>query len=258
MSEYGYSSWLNDDEPDTAPVSTLAPAPSEERPESAGPVVTDIDELVEAGFTPDIDPLVDENELNIPGADAEAAPVATIPDALAAREQDTTLKPRFKGHSPLNEMVRKDWIKLIEAHPDNFDALLFRPDPEDIAEVDEESGIEGQSFTELNNNQRDLRYADPELVKVLDCPDERDTFQAVDADGEQDGLSDEIQLLRIAAEGVAVGSIITWNEEMASGELAQRWWYVHRIFSLGTQHVGSLYYCIPARNLDSTAGGKVQ
>ncbi|ELY2957435.1 phage tail protein [Cronobacter sakazakii] len=80
----------------------------------------------------------------------------------------------------------------------------------------------------------------------------------MDADGEQDGLSDEIQVLRIAAQGVSVGSILTWNEEMASGALAQRWWYVHRIFSLGTQHVGSLYYCIPARNLDSTAGGKVQ
>lgn len=250
--EYGYASWLNDDDPTPAPSPAVVPPPA--KPEDAAPVATNIDELVEV--TPVADADAEELLLDVP--DADAAPIATLPESLAARSQDTSLKPRFKGHSPLNNMVRQDWIKLIQIHPDNFDALLFRPDPLDVGDVDDDTGIEGPSFTELNNNQRDLSYSEPEAVKVLDCPDERESFEAVDADGEQDGLSDEIQVLRIAAQGVSVGSILTWNEEMASGALAQRWWYVHRIFSLGTQHVGSLYYCIPARNLDSTAGGKVQ
>lgn len=236
-----YDHWLDDED------QPVIIAPQSDQP--APPAVTELDEA----FTP---APVEEPD-DVPHQDDDEPDAASLPSALAGRAQDTSLKPRFKGHAPLNNTVRKDWIKVIELDPDNFDALLFRPDPEDVGEVDEETGLEGQSFTEINNNQRDLRYQDPVTVKVIDCPDDRDSFQTVDADGEQDGLSDEIQLLRIAAEGVSVGSILTWNEEMASGKLAQRWWYVHRIFSFGTQHVGSLYYCIPARNLDATEGGKV-
>lgn len=247
-----FDEWLDDEQPEpAAPVDYQVVQP-EDNDEITPPAATDMDQLVEGDTAAPYPP--EEVYFDEPDA-PETEAVAALPGALAARDQDTSLKPRFKGHSPLNTMVRKDWMKLIDLHPDNFDALLFRPDPEDVGEVDEESGIESPSYTELNNNQRDLRYLDPVLVKVLDCPDERDSFQAVDSDGEQDGLGDELQLLRIAAENVSIGSILTWNEEMASGKLAQRWWYVHRIFSLGTQHVGSLYYCIPARNIDSTEGG---
>lgn len=250
-----FDEWFDDTKQvQAAPVSPAVVQP-EVVDELTPPAITDMDELVEVDIATPTQP--EETYFDDQGS-PDSAPVATLPGALATRDQDTTLKPRFKGHSPLNAMVRKDWMKLIDLHPDNFDALLFRPDPEDVGEVDEESGIEAPSYTELNNNQRDLRYLDPVLVKVLDCPDERDSFQAVDSDGEQDGLSDELQLLRIAAEGVSIGSILTWNEEMASGALAQRWWYVHRIYSLGTQHVGSIYYCIPARNMDTTEGGIVK
>lgn len=237
-----YDHWLDDeDQPDVLIHQPTEPAQPTEPDQ---PVAT----VLEETFTPAPGEVPEVPEIE---------PDATLPPALADRAQDTSLKPRFKGHTPLNMTVRKDWIRVIELDPDNFDALLFRPDPEDVGEVDEDTGLEGPSFTEISNNQRDLRYLDPVVVQVLDCPDDRESFQAVDADGEQDGLSEEIQLLRIAAEGVSVGSILTWNEEMASGKLAQRWWYVHRIFSFGTQHVGSLYYCIPARNLDTTEGGKV-
>jgi hypothetical protein len=250
-----FDEWLNDTKPVTVtPVSSAVIQP-EETTEVTPPAITDMDELVEVDIAAPQQP---EETLFDEIGSTESAPVAALPGELATRDQDISLKPRFKGHSPLNSMVRLDWMKLIELHPDNFDALLFRPDPEDVGEVDEESGIEGPSYTELNNNQRDLRYLDPVPVKVLDCPDERDSFQVVDSDGEQDGLSDELQLLRIAAENVSIGSILTWNEEMASGKLAQRWWYVHRIYSFGTQHVGSLYYCIPARNMDTTEGGIVK
>lgn len=239
-----YAHWLDDEDQTVA----IPHQPAE----SIQPVVTDLEEA----FTPAPN---DEPEAESDYSDdsADEPETANLPQSLAGRTQDTSLKPRFKGHAQLNITVHKDWIRVIELDPDNFDALLFRPAPEDVGEVDEATGLEGPSFTEINNNQRDLSYQEPVMVKVLDCPDDRDSFQAVDADGEQDGLSEEIQILRIAAEGVSIGSILTWNEEMASGKLARRWWYVHRIFSFGTQHVGSLYYCIPARNLDSTEGGKV-
>ncbi len=250
MSEYGYSHWLEDDAPQPVPPATT------DTPEIIPQLVAseeavDLDEIT-APAEPDFteEPALQDG--------TETAPTASLPNALSSRDQDTKLKPRFKSHSPLNQMVRKDWMKVIEASRDSFDALLFIPDPLDVGNVDDETGMEGPSFTELNNNQRDLQYQEPVLVKVLDCPDERESFQMVDTDGEQDGLGDEVQLLRIAAEGVSVGSILTWNEEMASGALAQRWWYVHRIYGYGTQHVGSLYYCIPARNMDTTEGGIVK
>nr|WP_225312436.1 hypothetical protein [Salmonella sp.]QBM91343.1 hypothetical protein NNIBIDOC_00010 [Salmonella sp.] len=56
-------------------------------------------------------------------------------------------------------------------------------------------------------------------------------------------------ILRIAANNVPVGSILEWNEEMVNGE-ARRWWCT--VFFLATQHVGSLYYRIPAVNFDTT------
>jgi hypothetical protein len=39
------------------------------------------------------------------------------------------------------------------------------------------------------------------------------------------------------------------------GNTVRRWWYVLRIYTLGTASVGSLYYLIPARNIDGSAEG---
>ncbi|EOZ2186382.1 phage tail protein [Enterobacter hormaechei] len=181
--------------------------------------------------------------------------VASLPASLAAREQNTKLKTRFNGHKQFNDQIRADWMLVIESSPDSFQALIYRPDVGTYGVIDDESGTE--SFTEIDNNQRPLTYQEPDIVYVLDNPDGRESFRAVDGDGEQDGLTDDVLVLRIAANNVPVGSILEWNEEMANGT-ARRWWYVHRIFSYGTQHVGSLYYCIPARNFDSTNGGHVQ
>ncbi|WGA68577.1 phage tail protein [Escherichia fergusonii] len=186
---------------------------------------------------------------------ADAPDVAPLPSSLANREQSTQLKTRYNGHKAFNDQIRSDWMLIIESSPDAFQALLYRPDVGTYGVVNDETGEE--SFTELDNNQRELTYQEPEIVYVLDNPDGRDSFHALDADGEQDGLTDDVLILRIAANNVPVGSILEWNEEMANG-VARRWWYVHRIFSYGTQHVGSLYYCIPARNFDTTQNGVIE
>lgn len=187
---------------------------------------------------------------------AESDPdVANLPAALAGREQNSMLKTRYNGHQAYNDQIRNDWMIIVESSPDAFQALLYRPDVGTYGVIDDESGEE--SFTELDNNQRELTYQEPVIVYVLDNPDGRESFHAINADGEQDGLTDDVLILRIADNNVPIGSILEWNEEMANGT-ARRWWYVHRIYSYGTQHVGSLYYCIPARNFDSTSGGVVQ
>ncbi|OKP01561.1 hypothetical protein [Xenorhabdus eapokensis] len=203
--------------------------------------------------------LVDWDEVQPPPPDTvtltehEAVPEkAALPLHLSTREQDVNLKPRYKGHSPLNDLVRQDWIKVIEDDPDNYDALLYRPVDEVSAKTNED-GFERADFTEFNNHQRELAYTDPQKVTVLDCPDERESFSAIDADGDQDGGTDDFLVIRAATTGVSVGSIFEWNEALSDGQLARRFWYVLRIFTYGTASVGSLYYCIPARNFSQSA-----
>ncbi|MDT0178130.1 phage tail protein [Enterobacter sp. BRE11] len=233
----------------------------QQNPTDSSSAATDLEASEEATPAPSADVATG----NADDADGDSAadhdPLsAALPDAIAGRDQSTVIKPRYKGHAAFNNMVRRDWIKAIESDYSAFQALLYLPDMNDVGEVDDETGFEKASFTELNNNQRTLSYqdVDPVVVTVLDCPDERESFQVLDADGEQDGFTDDVLILRIAAEGVPVGSILEWNEEMASGALARRWWYVHRIYGFGTQNVGSLYYCIPARNFDTTSNGRIE
>ncbi|WP_228863398.1 phage tail protein [Xenorhabdus sp. PB30.3] len=184
--------------------------------------------------------------------EAIAPDKAALPLHLSNKEPDVNLKPRYQGHSPLNDLVRLDWVKVIEEDPDNFDALLYRP-VEPIPAKVHEDGFELAAFTEFNNHQRELAYTDPQKVIVLDCPDERESFSAMDADGDQDGSTDDFLVIRAATTGVSVGSIFEWNEELSDGQLARRFWYVLRIFTYGTASVGSLYYCIPARNFTQSA-----
>lgn len=193
----------------------------------------------------------DDTDFTIPDAIAQPD-IAPLPSGIAERKPTPELRSRFKGHAPLNDQMRDDWMRLIELHQDSFQALLFRPANGTYGVVDEETDLE--SFTEINNNQRDLVYEEPEIVWVLDSPDGRDSFHVIDCDGEQDGIVDDVMVLRVASRNVTVGSILEWNEELSHG-VARRWWYVHRIFGYGTQHVGSLYYCIPARNFDMTVNG---
>ncbi|WP_053067814.1 hypothetical protein [Xenorhabdus khoisanae] len=184
----------------------------------------------------------------------DVAAQAVLPQHLSTREPDLNLSPRYRGHTPLNDLVRQDWIKMIEEDPDSYDALLYRP-RDDAPTKANDDGLEIPVFTEFNNHQRELSYTDPQKVKVLDCPDERESFTAVDSDGDQDGGIDDFLVIRAAATGVSIGSIFEWNEELSDGQLARRFWYVLRIFTYGTASVGSLYYCIPARNFSQSALG---
>lgn len=261
-----YDEFLNDTPPspreetrsETEQPATAAPA--EDVPDSSS-AATDLEAGSESATTsPDGAAAGGTDDADSSSSEDNDPLSAPLPDTLVAREQSAAIKPRFKGHAPFNNMVRRDWVKAIESDYSAFQALLYLPDMRDVGEVDDETGFEQPAFTELNNNQRTLSYqdADPAIVMVLDCPDERESFHVLDDGSEQDGLTDDVLILRIAAEGVPVGSILEWNEEMASGILARRWWYVHRIYGFGTQNVGSLYYCIPARNFDTTSNGRIE
>ncbi|HBM2815640.1 TPA: phage tail protein [Enterobacter hormaechei subsp. xiangfangensis] len=193
-----------------------------------------------------------DDDDDAPTARMTTPTVAPLASKLADRPVTKTMRSRYDGHAPVNDQVRADWMKIIEQDPFNFEALLYRPKEPIPTEIDQD-GIEVPLFTEINNNQQELDYEDPVTVTVIDCPDQRESFQVVDADGDQDGLTDDFLIIKAATTGVTMGSIFEWNEELMNGDVARRWWYVLRIYSYGTASVGSLYYCIPARNIQESA-----
>ncbi|GAL07926.1 phage protein [Photobacterium aphoticum] len=112
------------------------------------------------------------------------------------------------------------------------------------------SYYEDSPFSELDATQETLTYALPEPVVVVDCPDENESFMMMsDGDG-QLGEGELPLTLRIGREVVPEGAILEWVEEVTETENRRVWWYVQRAIGYGTANVGSLYICIPARNIE--------
>ncbi|WP_254446388.1 phage tail protein [Pantoea sp. CCBC3-3-1] len=178
----------------------------------------------------------------------------TVPDAITSRPASADLRTRFTGNKAFNDMVREDWIKAIQLNADAFDALLFRAQsPSEV--VINDDGFEATEAERIDPNQETLTYADPELVVVVDCPDEMAEFYAMNDSDENTGAGESALILRIAAHNITIGSILEWNEDLASGESIRRWWYVHRKFNYGTASVGTLYYCVPSRSYEGILNG---
>ena len=96
-----------------------------------------------------------------------------------------------------------DWMKVIRAQQDAFLALLFRPSNGTYELVDDETDL-----AEINNNQRNLIYEEPELVWVIDNPNGRESFQVIDGGGEQDGITDDVMVLRVASKNFTAQTTI--------------------------------------------------
>lgn len=156
-------------------------------------------------------------------------------------------KKRFQGHEPFNAILREDWIKAIKLSPDHFEASLYRP----VGEVqgDNNNYYQEETVTELDTHQDQLTYDDSELVAVLDCPDEQEHFFMMDANDGNLGESVEPLLLRIGAINIPLGSVLEWDEEIATGTRTV-WWYVHKAMGYGAANVGVLYACIPMRDFN--------
>ncbi|WP_413113427.1 hypothetical protein [Thaumasiovibrio sp. DFM-14] len=166
-------------------------------------------------------------------------------------------RDRFNGHDRLNSVVREDWIKAIAASPESWDALLYLPESkgDEPDKEPQESMYEDDIFGQADNHQDNLSYQVPFPVPVVDCPDEGgDGFMAVVAGGEALGEGEQPLLMRVGHADVPQGSVIEWNEKLASGESRRVWWYVHRSVVFGTTAVGALHYCIPCRSFDEETG----
>lgn len=157
---------------------------------------------------------------------------------------------RYNGHEAFNSMVREDWIKAIEQDPDRFQAYLYLPAAPEMIEPDGEE-YEPELIEELDTNQDTLTYLDPELVSLLDCPDEQEHFFGMDDEAETLSESEMPLMLRVArVPPPPVGSVLEWDEETAQGDRTV-WWYVHRNIAYGTAQVGALTVCIPMRDFNA-------
>lgn len=157
-------------------------------------------------------------------------------------------RARNSGHSPFNNMVRDDWRRLVESHPDAFDALLYTPG---ISLEVPDSGDEEALFGTLDRHQQAVTYQAPALISVLVGSQDDPLFSAMwdETDNQGAGDSDTITLL-LSPGLVPLGSIVEFEEETASGQNRRVWWYVHSIEAVGTAAVGALHVCIPCGDLE--------
>lgn len=160
-------------------------------------------------------------------------------------EDHPAMRPRYHRDRKFNETTKAHWIKFIERSPYRFDAILYRA--KSLQAIESPEGYETPEFGVIDINQADPEYHDPEPVAVLDSPSDSEVFAAMDSQGENAVDADSVLVLQIAAENVPVGSALEWVEDTADGKGRRVWWYVHRIFNLGTTASIPLYYCIPCR-----------
>jgi hypothetical protein len=156
-------------------------------------------------------------------------------------------RARFNGHSAYNSYMRDLWLKAIQMHPYRFDALLYRATTHQQNADDD--GHEEDPIITLDPNQDLLDYADPEVVCVVDTPDESEQFLSLVDGSDNTGIPETALILRVGAKNIPVGSILEWNESMVSGTV-RRWWYIQKIYNYGTANIGSLFFCVPCRTFE--------
>lgn len=156
-------------------------------------------------------------------------------------------RARNSGHSPLNDLVRDDWRRLVENHPDAFDVLIYMPG---VATVPQE-GDEEALFGSLDRHQQAVTYQEPALISALVAAQDDPFFSAMWDEGDGLGTGDGDTLILLLSAGVApLGSIVEFEEEIADGQNRRVWWYVHHVEVVGTAAVGARHTCIPCGDLE--------
>lgn len=159
-------------------------------------------------------------------------------------------KARNAGHAPLNNMIRDDWRRLIERHPDNFDVLIYLPKgTENTPETpDDETAL----FGTVDVHQQSIAYDLPQLGSALIAPLDDQYFAGMWSEKENTGVGGSDMLTVLLSAGQApVGSILEFTEETASGDNRLAWWYVYSVNVIGTASIGALHICIPCGDLES-------
>lgn len=159
----------------------------------------------------------------------------------------TNLKPRFDGHDELNDIIKQDWLDFVASHPDNYQALIYKPLVVDV--VAEEDGYEKPLFSQLDQNQQVLEYGDPDIVFVIDNSAELARYFSEDGESIISERDQPMGLL-INDDTVPVGTILEWEEVTGKDTRRRCWWYVQESQPFGTTKAGMIHYVIPCMDFD--------
>ena len=165
-------------------------------------------------------------------------------------------RARNSGHKPLNDQVREDWRKLVERHPDSFDALIYMPS---TTPQEPEEGEEKALFGTVDRQQEATVYDLPVPISVLEATSDDVAFDAQWDDPEHVGTGESGTLTLLLSAVIApMGSVIEFEEEQADGSNRRVWWYIHSVNAVGSAAVGALHVCIPCGDLEQDIAQAVQ
>lgn len=169
----------------------------------------------------------------------------------------TPILPRARnsGHSPFNDLVRDDWRRLVEKHPDAFDVLVYMPGISDVPNDGDEEAL----FGSLDRHQQAVSYQEPVLLSALVAAQDDPLFSAMWDEGDNLGAGEGDTLILLLSAGVApLGSIVEFEEEIADGKNRRVWWYIHHVEAVGTAAVGALHTCIPCGDLEKAQAAAIE
>lgn len=160
----------------------------------------------------------------------------------------SSLKPRFDGHAELNDIIHQDWLDMVASHPENYQALIYKPLIVEITTEEDES-FEKPLATQLDQNQQSLEYGDPDIVFVVD--NTKGLARYFDEPGEEViSEHDRPMALLVGDSAVPIGTILEWEEVTGKDSRRRVWWYVQASQPYGTTKAGVVYYAIPCMDFE--------
>lgn len=151
-----------------------------------------------------------------------------------------------RDYRNFNKAMSDDFMVFVRNHPDAFDILLFKPDPNSAETVAVDQDVVGA----LEAEERSLEYLDPIIAKAVLIPDEF-PFGAVDAGGEPDGNMDQPVALLIGDSDVQKQSVVQYREYINDTDVRVVSLYVLRSEIIGeAPGVCEKHYCVPFQVFD--------
>lgn len=153
---------------------------------------------------------------------------------------------KARDYRNFNKAMSEDFMIFVRNHPDAFDILLFKPDPDTLEKV----AIDSDTVGTLEAEERSIEYLDPIMTKAVLVPDEF-PFGVVDAGGEPDGNMDQPSVLLIADPEIPKQSIVQYREYVNDTDVRVVSLYVMRSEIIGeAPGVCEKHYCVSFQVFD--------
>lgn len=147
-----------------------------------------------------------------------------------------------------SSIVTEDWRNMILLHPDNFDAVLYRPvEKSKTTKVNANNALFG-SFDDV---AAEYEYQDPVIIKAVESTSQDDEFLSNWTATENIGYgASQSMILRLSVGEIANGSAIEFLTQSSDGKPIIQSWYIHHSVPVGKPQIGSLHYAIPCGDVE--------